>query len=222
MVSSSGPQGRRQGAGAEEEAAAARRGVPFFAVTDSGRVVWGPSRQTRELGRSNGVLTHNSLIPIPGSERPGPSYCAFLDRTQWLETKKNENGVQLVYASTGGASSVPIIELCPTQWQDQSHENEGLHGWHWSKLASVRCNRSAPGAVHEGTKYGRSVFRLPYLNLSTMEYSNSGMDNVDAFGLLVEPDDLALAVRFDCVPGPTDIWGKIQGIPWVVKDTPPS
>ncbi|KAL2016139.1 hypothetical protein VTK56DRAFT_4230 [Thermocarpiscus australiensis] len=197
---------------------------PFFAVTDSGRVVWARFRQTWELGRSNGVLTHSSLIPIPGSERPGPSYCDFLDRTQWLETKTNENGVQLVYASTRGAGSVPIIELCPTQWQDQSHENEGLDGWHRSKLACVRCDRSAPGAVVEGTRYGCSVFRLPYLNLSTMEYSNSGMDNVDASGLLVEPDDLALAVRFDCGPGPgpKNVWGKIQGIPWVAKDMPPS
>jgi hypothetical protein len=59
---------------------------PFFTVTDSGRVVWGPSRQAREVRRSNGVLTHSSLIPIPGSKRPGPGCCDFLDRTQWLHS----------------------------------------------------------------------------------------------------------------------------------------
>ncbi|KAK4107442.1 hypothetical protein N656DRAFT_509171 [Canariomyces notabilis] len=40
----------------------ARLGLgPYFAVTESGHVVWGPSRQTRGL---RNVLTRQSLIPI--------------------------------------------------------------------------------------------------------------------------------------------------------------
>jgi hypothetical protein len=66
----------------------------------------------------------------------------------------------------------------------------------------------------------RDVFRLPYLNLRTMrmQYTKSGqyLYGEDGFSpdvYLVELDDLALAVRFECGPGPTDV-RDYQGIPW--------
>lgn len=105
-----------------------------------------------------------------------------------MEMPTNERGVQLVWASTGAEDKLPFFELCPTQWQDQSHKNEGSHGWHRSKFCQ-RCPRGTPRAVLKGTvgprEYYRSVFSLPYLDLSTMEYSNSGLDDVDNFGDII-------------------------------------
>ena len=169
---------------------------PFFIIANSGHEVYGPGKQARELMLSNNVvLTDSSLIPIPASKCLGPlTDHLFSDRTEWLETRTNEGGVQLVWARTSSDSRLPIAELCPTQWQDQRHENEGRDGWHWTP--GSRCDRSAPGAVREGRRERRSVFSLPYLDLSTMVYSKSGLDNVDSYGHIVEPDNLALAVDY--------------------------
>ncbi|KAK4109053.1 hypothetical protein N656DRAFT_353759 [Canariomyces notabilis] len=215
---------------------------PYFAVTGFEHVVWGASRQTRGL---RNVLTRQSLISVPGSK-----FLRDSDAT-WHETETNENGVQLVCASTGTAGTVPLTELCPTQWQDQCQPRR--IGWHYG--VGGGCNRSTPGAVLEemrvdkyrpvfrcrrsihaagsGDTYrGRSlclswrpgnqdVFRLPYLNIRTMrmQYTKSGQylhgeDGFNQNAYLVEPDDLALAVRFECAPGPTDV-RDYQGIPWV-------
>jgi hypothetical protein len=164
----------------------APRQRPFYIVTQSGRVVLGPSQEVDALMPED-LLANSSLIGIPGSE--------LEDGTYWHAKETNEEGVQLVWASTGTSGHLPVIEMCPTQLQDQRHGDEeqyGRHRWHDSHRPFA-CDTAAPGAVleHTSEESGVSSFSLPYLNLTTMEYSTSSSG--------WKPQaDVALVVRFVC------------------------
>lgn len=108
---------------------------------------------------------------------------------------------------------LPLIEMCPTQWYDQQ-QNCCKDRCHYSKMACVRCDPLAPGASFRGEKFSRSVFRLPYFDCEKLAYLESDLSAINGWGEIIHPNDLAFGLKFDCVPGPTNVVEKIQGISW--------
>lgn len=139
----------------------------------------------RSLLPASQAQTRAILSSCPPETGSLPVPPRWLSHTRWLKTETNENGVQLVWASTGTAGRVPIVKLCPAHWQDQSHPNEGLVGWH--RGIGIQCDQSAPGAVLEGRRYYRSVFSLPYLNLSLTSSVFGREDSCSAKRNVVHP-----------------------------------
>ena len=189
-----------------------RRYDHFLVATDGG-VVWGPSREAREARKSGMAFSKTTIIPPPGyaGDLPLPGN----DWTSWMKTYvPNENGIDLVWAYTNDMyGDLPLIEMCPTLWYDLQ-ENCQRNGYHYSKIACKRCDPLTPGASFRREKFSRSIFRLPYFDCKRMVYSESHVPAINEHDEIIHPDDLAFALKLDCVPGPTNVMEKIQGISW--------
>ncbi|KAK3933453.1 hypothetical protein QBC46DRAFT_402324 [Diplogelasinospora grovesii] len=177
----------------------------YFMITREGDVAWGPSRSTRQL-RKNSFWTENNVIPIPHNTDIEE---LLFSSVIWRGTDiPNENGVELVWAQTSSAGRLPIVNMCPTQWGDQG-QDRGQDYWHRNKLAMAKCDHMAPGAALKEESHRGSVFRLPYFDLSTLEYSETVH-----LREITQPDLLAFAIILECEPGPTDVANKLHGIFW--------
>ncbi|KAK8031867.1 hypothetical protein PG990_001601 [Apiospora arundinis] len=180
--------------------------MAHFIVTKEGDVIWGPSRASRRAKENIG-WTENNVIPLPhGAAYKEP----LLPQVLWRRTDiPNENGIELVWAQTATTGRLPVIDMCPTQWRDQG-QDQGQEGWHRVTLAwTAECDRIAPGAVYRESSYGGSIFRLPYLDLSTSQYSETVH-----LQEITQPERLAFVVILECAYGPTDVMNKLQGIFW--------
>ncbi|KAK7998735.1 hypothetical protein PG991_014930 [Apiospora marii] len=178
----------------------------YFLITREGDVVWGPSRASRQA-KENVGWTENNVIPLPHSvayKEP------LLPQVLWRRADiPNENGIELVWAQTATSGRLPIIDMCPTQWHDQG-QDYGQEGWHRTTLAwTAECDRMAPGAVYRELSYGGSTFRLPYLDLSTSEYSETVH-----LREIAQPERLAFVIILECANGPTNVMNKLHGIFW--------
>ena len=194
--------------GVDAELNKRRRARPwaYFLVTREGGIVWGPSRSARQL--RGAFWTDNNVIPIPhNTSVPEP----IIPRVSWSRTDiPNKNGIELVWAQSTSAGRLPFIKMCPTQWSDQG-QDRGQEGWHRTTLAwREECDRIAPGAAPTTKDYrGQSAFRMPYFDLSTLEYSET-VHLRD----ITHPDRFAFIIELECTPGPTNVANKLHGILW--------